>query len=169
MAADDILIDLHNRIFGITAKGELRFNGNLLTNAAGRTGPPGLVGTGIPSQVTITAAAGTSNVCNVTFQLADCDAVAVSGVFDLDITLSDASTGAGLTTTTASGGIAAATSGGVVLVAMTAAKALRVQTTTAGKFILAITDSSKTAFYPCAFFAGRSVVVGTVLATSDYG
>ncbi len=128
---------------------------------------------GIAADVKFTPAAGGSNVCNVTLQVVDAYGKAINEVFNLEVFLSDAATGLGLTGTTASGTVTAKTSCGTVLGTLTAKKALRVQTLADGSFVLEITDSAKTAFYPCAVVpigpnAGR-ITVGAVLTTALYG
>lgn len=163
------LINIHARFLAIDN------DGNLLLGTTGELAGqvalgniPHFGGHGIPSEVVITNGVGaSSNICNVTYQVSDLEGNAVSGIFDLDILLSDASTGAGLTATTASGGIAAASSGGTVIGVLTSAKALRVQTNTSGAFILAITDSAKTGFYPVAFH-DNSNFVGAQLTSASY-
>ena len=125
-------------------------------------------GKGIPTNVTITnAAGGTQYYCDVTFQVADLHGNAVAGVFNLDVWLSDAATGAGLTATTASGGIAAETAGGAIFGTMTASKAVFVQTNASGAFVLRIVDSAKTGFYPCASL-NTTPTIGAQLTTASY-
>jgi len=120
--------------------------------------------------VEISAAAGGADEALVTFSVVDANGVAIAGVHHLDILLSDAATGAGLTATTASGNVEAATDAGLVIDTYTAKKALRVQTLADGTFILSITDTSATEFYPVAInpYTGNAVV-GTQLAAEDYG
>jgi len=133
---------------------------------------PGVMGKNIPFNLAISAAAGTptSNISNVSFQMQDRTGAALAGVWEFDLYLSDAATGVGLTATTASGGIAAAASSGTILGVLTTSKALRVATNAAGLFTLAITDTAKTGFYPCAFpVPGFPVQVGTQLVTGNYG
>jgi hypothetical protein len=129
--------------------------------------------TGYGRYITITPASAAANVCNVLFQVVDAEGNAVSETFHMDVYLSDSAVGDGLTSTSASGTTAAVSTYGTVLVAMTAKKALRVQTNASGQFKLAITDTSKTAFYPCATIPGGPnngrVVVGDALETTDYG
>lgn len=152
-------------------------SGNLILNTVGRLAPqeqsgllPHLLGIGLPTEFSISAAAGAANVCNVSFQLSDMTAKSVSMPSLFEIWLSDAATGAGLTAATATGGIAAVATFGIVWSIQTAAKALRVQANAAGLFKLAITDTAKTAFYPCALnLATGYVVVGTQLITANYG
>ena len=123
-----------------------------------------------PAQVTITNAAGTpaSNICNVTFQVADGDGNNLTSPTLVVVCLSDASTGIGLTATTASGGIAAGSSGTVIGV-LTSAKAVLMMTDATGKAILAITDSAKTGFYPVGTVPGFKTTVGGQLITASYG
>lgn len=129
-----------------------------------------LNGVQVPESVSFTPAAGAANVCDVVLQVIDADGNALAGVFHLDVYLSDAATGVGLTGTSASGTVTAKTSAGAVVGTYLAKKALRVQTLATGAFTLEITDTSKTAFYPCAIVpVTGKVVVGTVLATANYG
>jgi hypothetical protein len=142
----------------------------LCTDATATAAKWALIGTASgPASVTISAAASTANICLVTFQVADEEGNAVAGVFHFDVTLSDASSGDGLTATAASGAVAAGASG-ADLIAMVAKKAIHVQTDATGKYILSITDAAKTLFYPCATIPGQGkLVVGTRLATNKYG
>lgn len=123
--------------------------------------------------VTITPAAGAANVCNVLFQVVDAEGNAVEETLVMDVYLSDSAVGDGLTGTSASGTTAAVSTFGTILDAETAKKALKVQTNASGQFKLAITDTSKTAFYPCCLIPGGPnngrVVVGDALETADYG
>lgn len=123
---------------------------------------------GQPQTATISPAAGGANVCLVTITVKDAAGNAITGPTHIDVYLSDASTGAGLTATTASGAVAAGASG-VDLVTLVSKKALRVQTTAAGVYILSITDTSKTGFYPCVNIGGLKTVVGSQLVTGNYG
>lgn len=121
-----------------------------------------------PYTVTFSPAAGGANVSEVTITVKDYDGTTVAAVHNIDIWLSDASSGAGLTATSASGAVAAKAASGVDLQIYSAKKAWRVQTLATGIYILSITDSAKTAFYPCASIVGQTVV-GTALATGNYG
>ena len=170
MSAGIILTELHGIELGIDGQG------NLCLNTKGKTAEnvqlgntPGLVGKGIPTSVVVTNAIGaSSNICNVTLQVSDVLGNAVSGVFDMDILLSDAATGVGLTATTASGGIAAVSGSGSIIGTFTASKAARIQTNASGVFTLAITDTAKTGFYPVAQFANYSAFVGAQRTTASY-
>lgn len=124
---------------------------------------------GQPCLCTIAAAAGSSNVCEVTFTVKDGSGTAVTGPVILDILLSDAATGAGLTTTTASGAVAAKASSGTDLSTLVSKKALKVQTKADGTYVLSITDSAKTGFYPVAHIPGIKAIVGTQLVSGNYG
>lgn len=144
----------------LSQAGELHLNGANLYDQAEAP---------FPQQATFTPAASTSNVCNVTIQLQDGAGNSVAVVTKLDIWLSDAATGIGLTGTTASGGVAAGSSG-TILGALTTSKALSAITDAAGKFILAITDTSKTGFYvACTIPGTNKVAVSAALVTGNYG
>lgn len=123
----------------------------------------------LPQGATIANAASTSNVSLVTIQLVDGLGNAVVGVFAVDVWLSDAATGVGLTANTASGAVGASTSG-TDLGALTAKKALRSLTDATGKYILSITDTGKNLFVPCVSipFSGKAVP-GTALTAGSYG
>lgn len=130
------------------------------------------------SSITFSAAAGGSNICNVTCSnicnvtctVVDPAGNAVAEPFLFDIWLSDASTGVGHTATSASGTVTNKSASGLVVDTQVSKKALLVQTLATGVFVLEITDSAKTAFYVCARVPGRGhTVVSTVLATANYG
>lgn len=129
----------------------------------------GLSGSNV-SSFTMVAAAGSSNVCEVTITAKDGDGNTVADVVNFDLWLSDAATGAGLTATTASGAVTAKTSSGAVIGTLTSKMALRAQTLATGVFILSITDTSKTAFVVCAQApANGKTIVGVTLAAGNYG
>jgi hypothetical protein len=120
-------------------------------------------------QVTISAAPNGANVTNITFQLKDGAGNNCAEVIPLDIWLSDAATGIGLTASTASGAVQAGTSG-TDLGALTVKKALRSITDATGKYILSITDTVKTLFFPCCTISGTGkIFVGAQLITANYG
>lgn len=146
------LIDIHNRMAAIGFNGDFVLDTKGITAGQVQLGnTPHYGGKGLPSEILITNAVGASaNIANVSFQVADLSGTAVAQVFNFDIWLSDAATGAGLTANTASGGIAAVSTFGFVWAVITASKALRVQTNASGLFTLAITDSAKNLFYPVA-------------------
>lgn len=124
---------------------------------------------GQPATATIAAAAGGANVCEVTVTIKDGTGTAVTGPVVFDLLLSDASTGDGLTATTASGAVAAKASSGTDLSTLVSKKALKVQSKADGTYILSITDSSKTGFYPVVQIPGLKAIVGTQLVTGNYG
>lgn len=163
------LKEIESNLLYIDAEGNLFLNtlGKLNGQIQAGTQPAFLV-FGSPSTIAISNAAGASaNIANVTFQVQGPLGANIAGVFLLDIYLSDAATGVGLTATTASAGIAAAASGGVIISTLVAAKFIKVQTNASGAFVLAITDSAKTGFYPVAS-RGSSIIVGAQLTTSSY-
>ncbi len=129
---------LHGRLYGLDSNGKP-------------------VGVGIATTATIVAAA----------TLKDFEGNTVAEVRALDVWLSDAATGAGLTGTTASGAVAAGATG-VDLGVITTKKAIRAQTAATGVYILSITDTAKTGFYVCAQLA-NGVVVSSQLVTGSYG
>lgn len=143
-----------NILDGVTA------NASQINAAAGGTG----------TSVSFAPAAGGANVCEVTLTVFDGAGVAVAAVHNLEVWLSDAATGAGLTGTTASGTVTAKAASGVVLVTHTAKKLLYVQTLADGTFILEITDSAKTGFYVAATvpLSGKAAV-SAQLVTGNYG
>jgi len=122
--------------------------------------------TGEVAALTVAAAAGTSNVCNVTVQLKDGDGANLTRRELINFWLSDEAAGAGVTGTTASGTVTATT--GVDIGVITAKKVLTVLTDATGKAVIAITDSAKTQFYCCASVAGKAPVVDRAL-TAKYG
>lgn len=122
-------------------------------------------GTVMPAKIAFTIVqGGSSNICSVTAQIEDGAGNAITGQpVDLDICLSDAATGVGLTGTTASGGVAVGV--GTQLDAMVAAKAIRCQCDTNGEITINITDTAKTGFYVAAIglpvaFVSRQLVAG---------
>lgn len=123
-----------------------------------------------PANVTFAAAAGGANVCEVTITVKDAAAATLTGIRNLEIWLSDAATGAGLTGTTASGTVTAKSNEGTVLTALTAKKHLTGQTLAAGTFILEITDTAKTGFYVAvANPLTGAPIVSAQLVTGNYG
>jgi hypothetical protein len=167
---EPILTELHSRLFGITAKGNLRLETlGIAAQDANRVGFPGIVGHGLPSQVVITSAASsTANVALVSFQVNDCDGVAINAPVNLDIWLSDSSVGTGLSATSASGTVGIGASG-AVFGTYTTKLAFRVQTTSTGLAILSITDTANTKYYPCAQLSTQQgTVVGAQLTTASY-
>jgi len=122
-----------------------------------------------PAGVTFTPAAGSSNVSEVTLQVIDRNGRPIASVFNIDVYLSDSANGDGLTTVTASGAVAVKASNGADLGTIQAKKFLRSQTTTAGKYVLSITDTAKTAFVVCVAGIGRANQLSDALVTANYG
>lgn len=116
-----------------------------------------------PATVTFAAAAGASNVCEVTITVKDAAGATLTGIRNLEIWLSDAATGAGLTGTTASGAVAVKSNEGTDLTALTAKKHLIGQTKAAGTYVLSITDTAKTGFYVCV----RNPITGAPVASAQ--
>lgn len=128
-----------------------------------------LITAGRPFSATFTPATDGANVTKITIQIVDSDDKAYAAVVPMDVFLSDAATGVGLTAVTASGAVNAKSgAGGADLGTLTTKKALRVQTDATGKYVLSITDTAKTGFYPCVNF-GSKLIVGAVLVTGNYG
>jgi len=123
---------------------------------------------GLPANFTITPAAGASTVCEITIQANDANNDKLTHVAPLLVWLSDDAAGVGLTTTAASGNVQAK-AGSTDLSALTAKKALLVQTSATGVYVLSITDSSKTLFKVCVQSLGGGVPAVATLTTDDYG
>jgi hypothetical protein len=124
----------------------------------------------IPAGVTFAYAAGAANISEVTITVVDAAGTAIAEAFSLDVWLSDAATGIALTGTSASGTVQAKSASGEDRETVTAKKHLRVQTLATGIYILEITDTAKTTFYPCAIVPGTGkTVIGAQMASGDYG
>lgn len=121
------------------------------------------------NKIKFAVAAGGANVSEVTITVADLDDTAAAAVHHIDVWLSDAASGAGLTGTTASGTVTAKAASGVVISTYTAKKALRVQSLATGVFVLEITDSAKTGFYVAAAGPDGRAYVSSQLVTGNYG
>lgn len=123
-----------------------------------------------PQRIAYSIAAGGANVCEVTLTAQDGHGNAMTVPVLLNLWLSDADTGAGLTATSASGTVQAKSASGADFGVLAAKKALVVQTKADGSYILEITDTAKTGFYVGAElpFAGLPVV-SRQLITGDYG
>jgi hypothetical protein len=127
------------------------------------------VASGQPATVAISAAAGAANVCNVTITVKDAAGNSMTVPCLLTVWLSDAATGAGLTATSASGTVQAKAASGQDMGTLTAKKALIVQTKANGTYILEITDTGKTGFYPCVQIGGKKPTIGAQLVAGNYG
>lgn len=128
-----------------------------------------LGGNHIPVDISFAIAAGAANVTNVTISVTNKDGLVIPGVHALDVWLSDAATGIGLTATSASGTVQAKSASGTDLGALTAKKALRVLTLATGVYTLEITDTAKTGFYVAAATGILPTQVSRQLVTGDYG
>ncbi len=124
----------------------------------------------IPADVTFAYAAGASTIAEVTVTVVDAAGTAIAAAFSLDVWLSDAASGIGLTATSASGTVVAKSASGEDRETVTSKKHLRVQTLVTGIYTLEITDTAKTAFFPAAIVPGTgATAIGLVMATGDYG
>ena len=122
------------------------------------------------ANLTFTPAAGGTNIADVVIRVVDSAGDLLAGAWVLDIWLSDAASGAGLTGTTASGTVTAKSASGAVVGTYEAKKALKVQTLATGIFTLAITDTAKTAFRVCgAVPSTGATAVSAALLTANYG
>ena len=138
--------------------------------AIGRVKICHLAAIGTPVNFTFAAAAGASNVAEVTITPRDAVGAALAGVRTLEVWLSDDAAGAGLTGTTASGTVIAKSGEGTLLTAFTAKKHLSVQTKAAGTSVLQITDTAKTGFFVCVRNPSTGLVsVSDPLVTANYG
>lgn len=124
---------------------------------------------GQPATATFSPAAGGSNVSEVTITVKDGNGVAVTTPVIIDVLLSDAATGLGLTATTASGAVAAKSASGTDLSTLVSKKALKVQTLANGTYVLSITDTAKTGFYVVANIPGQKPSVSSQLVSGNYG
>lgn len=122
-----------------------------------------------PTQASFSVAAGAANVSIVTITVKDADGNAMARPIVMDIWLSDAATGLGVTATTASGAVAAGASG-TDLVDLTSKKVKKVITDATGVYKLSITDTAKTGFYVAANVPGvDKIFVSSQLVTANYG
>lgn len=128
-----------------------------------------LGGNSIPTDVVFGFTAGAANVAEVEISVTNKDGQVIPGVHVLDIMLSDAATGVGITGTSASGTVQAKAASGTDYGALTAKKALRVSTLATGKYTLEITDNAKTGFYVVASVACAPVQVSRQMVAGDYG
>lgn len=139
----------HGRLFGLEADGSL-------------------VVMGQADGVTFSAASGAANTCALTIQVVNPDGAAIAGVYNFDLWLSDAATGAGLTANANTSELTAST--GALFAILTTEKAWRIQTDATGKAVVVITDTGKHTTYPCVALDGRGVtMVAAQLVTGNYG
>lgn len=129
-----------------------------------------LAGKELVSNLAFTIAAGAANVSTIKIQAVNKDGVAIAGVFNLRVWLSDAATGVGLCAATATGTVQAKAASGTVNGALTAKKALDVTTLADGSFTLEITDAGKSLVYIAASNPNTGqAVVSRKLVVGDYG
>lgn len=120
--------------------------------------------------ITFVASSGAANVAEVAITIKDGQGSAIADNHVTEVWLSDDSAGTGLTGTTASGTVQVKTASGADFAALTAKKALVVQSLVTGIYTLEITDTAKTGFYVCAKCPGTGrTFVSTQLVTGDYG
>lgn len=120
-----------------------------------------------PVTATLTPAAGASNITNVTIQLKDGSGTALTNAAIVDVWLSDAATGLGITGTAASGTPAPTT--GTILGILTAKKAWRVVSNASGVIVLEITDTAKTGFYVAVGANNTVIAISSQLVAGNYG
>ena len=120
-----------------------------------------------PVTATLTPAAGAANVTNVTIQLKDGSGIALANAAVVDVWLSDAATGLGITGTAASGTPAPTT--GTILGILTAKKAWRVVSNASGVIVLEITDTAKTGFYVAVGANNTVIAISAQLVAGNYG
>lgn len=139
-------------------------------HATGAT--PSIAGNVVPTAASFSIAPGAANISNVTITIVDNASTpnTLTRAHNFELWLSDASTGIGLTATTASGTVQAKSASGTVLGALTAKKALRVQSLATGVFVLEITDTAKTGFFVAVKLdTGAVFSVSRQLTSADYG
>lgn len=170
-------VDGPNLAFDILSGSALKLAGTAVTATAtelntldGATATAAEMNTlaGQPYDYTITPAAGAANVCEITVQAKDANGTNIAHAVPLLVWLSDSATGAGLTATAASGTVQAK-AGSQDLGVLTAKKALMVQTSAAGAYVLEITDTAKTAFKVCVQSLNGELPTIATLITADYG
>lgn len=123
----------------------------------------------IPVDIVFAHAAGAANVTEVEVSVVNKDGITIPGVHVLDLYLSDADTGIGITGTSASGTVQAKAASGTDIGVLTAKKALKVSTLATGKYTLEITDNAKTGFYVVAALGIVPAQVSRQLVAGDYG
>lgn len=121
-----------------------------------------------PAYATAAVAAGAANVAEVTISTFNANGKLVPAIFD--VWLSDSTAGIGYSASTTSGAVTVKTAGttGTLLGTYLAKFGLHVMTTSAGAFVLSITDTNKVLFKVCVEIDGVIFVVAT-LATASYG
>lgn len=126
---------------------------------------------GLPSKVSFSYAPGTANISEINITLTDYNSQPIDRRVLFNLWLSDAASGAGLTTVTASGAVTVkAGSGGTELQVLTIKKHFQAMTDAAGVYVLSITDTAKTGFYVATWLSAVNVIYPSrQLVTADYG
>ncbi len=124
----------------------------------------------VPSSVTITyVASGVTDAIDVTLTVVNANGVAITGIFALEVWVSDTATGVVLTSTAASG---AMTSGalGAVTATHTAKKHVLFATSGSGAGILRLVDSANTAgeYFCCRHPVTGQIITGPATVATDY-
>lgn len=129
----------------------------------------GTTANGIANNFTISNAAGTANLCNITITAKDGSNATVAAVHQFIFTLSDSASTGAVTGTTASGTVTCTT--GVDYFDLLAKKQKIINTATTGIAVIALTDTAKTTFYPVvtAFAKAGKIFYGAQLTTGSYG
>lgn len=110
---------------------------------------------------------GAANVCGITLQACDNEGFPVAAVINFDFWLSDATTGAGLTSHANTSELTCST--GALIGILTTEKAWRLQTDATGKCVAVVTDTGKNLTIPCASVTGHAApVVGPALVAGNY-
>lgn len=137
---------------------------------SGDENAPFFENTNVTTNVAFAIAAGGSNISEIAVSLLDGLGNLVEQALAFEIWLSDAATGATLTTTGASGTVQVKSASGDDFAVLTAKKALLAQSLATGVYTLEITDSAKTGFFVCIRnpFTGLTEV-SRQLVSGDYG
>lgn len=143
---------------------------NKLASCTATTAELNLVDNKIAS-FTFTPAAGASTIAEIAITAKDAAGATIAAPWIGVIWLSDTvTTGLGLTSTTASGTVQAKAASGTDFAALTAKKALMVQSLASGVYTLEITDAAKTLFYIGAIsVGGLGSSVSAQLIAGNYG
>lgn len=121
-----------------------------------------------PCAVTFVAAAGAANVCTLTITLLDSEGFAIAAITSFDAWISDAATGAGLSSHALTSELTCGT--GALMGLITATKAWRLQTDSTGTCVVSLTDTGKNLTYFCVQLDKHVAPrVATVLVAGNYG
>lgn len=120
------------------------------------------------ASITLTPAAGTTNQSIITIQALDGAGNAIGYPITMDVLVSDAASGAGLTAVSQSGAVACSGTG-TDLSTMVSKKAIHVQTNATGAYTLGMVDSAKSGVYVVACLPGKKPFVSAALTAANYG